>query len=84
VAWVDDGMFRRLGPMLSKFAVGVAGLICGLSMLVWWDAGADEFFGSSTALFFLFFVTVAIGGVGVMGNDWLAGEGLDGEGCAGE
>jgi hypothetical protein len=32
-------------------------------------------FGSSTALFFLFFfVMVVVGGVGFMGNDWLARE----------
>jgi hypothetical protein len=32
-------------------------------------------FVASSTLFFLFFVMVAAGGVGVMGNDWLAGVG---------
>jgi hypothetical protein len=32
-------------------------------------------FVASITLFFLFFVTVVAGGVGVMGGDWLAGEG---------
>lgn len=36
-------------------------------------------FVASTTLFFLFFVMVAAGGVGVMGGAWLAGEVLGGE-----
>jgi hypothetical protein len=40
---------------------------------VWMD------FVASTTLFFLFFVTVAAGEVGVMGKDWLGGEVHGGE-----
>jgi hypothetical protein len=36
-------------------------------------------FVASTTLFFLFFVTVATGEVGVMGKDWLAGKWRDGD-----
>jgi hypothetical protein len=36
-------------------------------------------FIASATLFFLFFVMVAVGGVGFMGNDWLAGAGYGGE-----
>jgi hypothetical protein len=37
-------------------------------------------FVASSTLFFLFFVMVAAGVVGVMGNDWLAGSGRAGHG----
>jgi hypothetical protein len=36
-------------------------------------------FVASTTFFFLFFVMLAAGGVGIMGNDWLAGAGHGGE-----
>jgi len=61
-----------------------------LDLQLWWanlwlvDNGLVEcqlgwIFVASATLFFLFFVMVAAGGVGVMGNDWLAGEGHGGE-----
>jgi hypothetical protein len=39
--------------------------------VVWWDAGVDGFL-LLQQLFSSFFVTVVAGGLGVMGNDWLA------------
>jgi hypothetical protein len=36
-------------------------------------------FVASATFFFLFFVMLAAGGVGIMGNDWLAGAGHGGE-----